>query len=85
MKVIEAKEGKKFKPGDFVYVSPVCRPSQFGMIIRYFGKIDASQTKEEQEVEVYEVLIGKKMRFINEELITPLNEMVINKIKPIKN
>jgi hypothetical protein len=48
LKVITAKGGKKFKPGDFVYVRMILQLNRNGMVIRYHGNIDSYETKERQ-------------------------------------
>ena len=84
MKVIEAKAGKKFKPGSFVYVRRLFEENRMGIIIRYCGWIEAYGTKEKQEV--YEVLIGRKMSLFNEVLLDSLNRQTCNKLsKKTKN
>lgn len=78
MKQIEAKAGKKFKPGDFVYVKRLFQSNAIGMIIRYLDNINAYQTNEEQEI--YEVLVSNKISSFNEILLFELNEETSKKL-----
>lgn len=81
MEIIEAKAGKKFKPGDFAYVRALFQPHRVGMIILYSGTIKSWGTGEKQEV--YKVLIGKQICLFNEFLLDPLNKETSYKLSRV--
>lgn len=71
---VQDKAGDKFKPGEIVYVKRIFQPHRIGLICKLMGTIENS--KHELE-EVYEVLIGKELKFYNAYYLEPLNQETI--------
>jgi len=78
LEFIEAKSGKKFKPGEFAYVRRIFKSHRIGMVIRFIGFIHSFENKEKQEI--YEVLIGKKISLYNEILLDKIDATIIKNI-----
>lgn len=72
---VQDKAGIKFKPGDLVYVNRVMNKSRIGLICKLAGTVESNNKKEQQEV--YEVLIGKELKFYNEYYLKPMDPTLI--------
>lgn len=71
---VQNKAGKKFKPGDLVYVNRIPSVNRIGLICKLMGTIENSENELQ---EVYKVLIGKDMKFYNEYWLKPIDTDLI--------
>lgn len=68
---IQHKTGIKFKPGDTVYVNRKTSKNKVGLIYKLMGTVKNSNS------EVYQVLVGKELKFYNEQYLDPMNHGLI--------
>ena len=80
---MQNRTGKKFRPGDLVYIRCHFKPHAIGLICKSIGTIENSKKIVQ---EVYRVLVGRDLMIYNEIYLYPLNnETIKNYIGKKKN
>lgn len=77
---LQDKIGKKFKPGEVVYIDRDCyhHNNRIGIVCGLFGLLSEPRIGLK---EVYQVLVGKEIKYLNEFYLKPLDQPTIQNYK----
>lgn len=66
---------KKFQAGDLAYVNRPFDSHVIGRIVKFAGFITEKETNKKKEV--YQILVGRDLKYFNEKLLDPLDMEII--------